>query len=296
MSMSDCEKTYPGECIPVPGKSNRAIRDQGILDEARRLNISLPETDTSLLNNNSNTQANSNSPSPKASSSPRTSISPIPSPSQKPTSTLPVSPDYHVVMQNGSLGNISIKNVDYSIAYDTTMNTSGCGPATLVNALNYLDLAPYDTDAENLNDVLNNSNFYIACTAKGCGSGADSVLAVLERKYNIPNAYTDMQKNKVPEATGLADATGVFIYQGDVSDPNVKLKYGNQFGHNAMIVCKEGNCDAIDSYTGNGKPQPCTIVDPNNLKCGTSTYSFNTNSQSVGISSGAYLVPGTENI
>ena len=205
-----------------------------------------------------------------------------------------VDPNFQVFMQNGGLGSVSIKNVDFSIPYDTTMNTSGCGPSTLINALKVLDLAPTSNDSELLDNVLHNSNFYVNCTGNGCASGADSVLAVLQNKYNISNAYNDMGKNKVTSATDLTSATGMFVYQGDVSDPTVNLRYGNTFGHNSLIVCDSGNCESLDSYTGDGKPQSCTIIDESNLKCGTSTYAFSEASRSVGAPSGAYLIPGTE--
>ena len=44
-TMKDCEKTYPNQCIPVPGKKGRAVRDKGILDKAEEFKIELPETE-----------------------------------------------------------------------------------------------------------------------------------------------------------------------------------------------------------------------------------------------------------
>jgi hypothetical protein len=214
---------------------------------------------------------------------------------EPPANSYALNDGYSVFMQNGSYANVSIKNVGFSIPEGTTMNLAGCGPATMVNTLKILNLTQGRNDGEVLDDVLHNSNFYISCTVeKGCQSGAGSVLQVLQNKYHIPNAFTDMDKNKVVDASKLQNATGVFIYQGDVSDPTVHLSSGNTtFGHNATIVCKNGNCQALDSYTGNAKPQSCTIEGQNQLKCGTTTYNFSTSGYRP---SAAYQVPGTENI
>lgn len=214
----------------------------------------------------------------------------------------PLGSNYQIFMQTGELGktSININNVQTAckddkgnnISCDTTMRTSGCGPATLLNILNYLEKAPFDTDQENLDYILNESNFYIACTGSGCASGADSTLKVLQTSFGYDGAFSDMKDTKITDANKLENADGVFVYQGEVKDPNVDG--GRTLHHNVAFVCEEGKCQAMDSYVGDGKPSPVCEIKSDSLQCGSTKYSVDNGSKTEsGNPAVFYPVPGT---
>lgn len=190
-----------------------------------------------------------------------------------PTDTKPIlNLNYQVTKQNGV--NSPLPGTNGTL----TDNVRGCVPYTAYNLAKYLG---YDV-------TLNTVKAYTVWGKGPSGYGTNGDAAAKDLQLIDPvtfaNAYSKYDVGRIDkDANQLKTYTGALIYSGHVGD----------VAHVAGFVCNKGDCIALDSYFGDGKPAKCTIESSSSVKCGDYSYK-------VGDSGGGpdsfHIVPGTENL